>query len=153
MRESMLVQTKCFQFPPGGCGDGAAIGTQDQDSAGGGRSGGRRGTGCGGESLSEKGGAGRQGFALQRVEREPRRLVTVFGELRIRGPVYVVRRKQKIQPAPVDERLGCRRASSRTCSRTGLSGWWSGTRSPMRRPACTNCWVWTFGVPLIETST
>ena len=47
-----------------------------------------------------------QGMALQRVERKPRRLVTVFGELRIRGPVYAVRRKQKIQRAPVDERLG-----------------------------------------------
>jgi hypothetical protein len=46
------------------------------------------------------------GVALQRVERKPRRLVTVFGELRIRGPVYAVRRKQKIQRAPVDERLG-----------------------------------------------
>lgn len=47
-----------------------------------------------------------QGVALRRVERKPRRLVTVFGELRIRGPVYAVRRKQKIQRAPVDERLG-----------------------------------------------
>ncbi len=45
-------------------------------------------------------------IVLQRVERRPRRLVTVFGELRIRGPVYAVRRKQKIQRAPVDERLG-----------------------------------------------
>ena len=45
------------------------------------------------------------GIALQRVKRTPRRLVTVFGELRIRGPVYAVRRKQKIQRAPVDERL------------------------------------------------
>ena len=45
------------------------------------------------------------GIALQRVERTPRRLVTVFGELRIQGPVYAVRRKQKIQRAPVDERL------------------------------------------------
>ncbi|MGZ0172244.1 MAG: hypothetical protein ACKVHE_22100 [Planctomycetales bacterium] len=45
------------------------------------------------------------GIALHRVERIPRRLVTVFGELRIRGPVYAVRRKQKIQRAPVDERL------------------------------------------------
>lgn len=45
------------------------------------------------------------GIALQRVERTPQRLVTVFGQLRIRGPVYAVRRKQKIQRAPVDERL------------------------------------------------
>jgi hypothetical protein len=52
------------------------------------------------ESLS-----GEAGVALQRVERTPRRLVTVFGELRIRGPVYAVRRKQKIQRAPLDERL------------------------------------------------
>ena len=46
------------------------------------------------------------GVALQRVERTPQRLVTVFGELRVRGPVYAIRRKQKIQRAPVDERLG-----------------------------------------------
>ena len=48
---------------------------------------------------------GEAGIALQRVKRTPRRLVTVFGELRIKGPVYAVRRKQKIQRAPVDERL------------------------------------------------
>jgi len=48
---------------------------------------------------------GEAGIALQRVERTRRRLVTVFGDLRIRGPVYAVRRKQKIQRAPVDERL------------------------------------------------
>jgi hypothetical protein len=46
------------------------------------------------------------GIVLRPVERTRRRLVTVFGELRIRGPVYAVRRKQKIQRAPVDERLG-----------------------------------------------
>lgn len=46
------------------------------------------------------------GVALQRVERTPQRLVSVFGELRVRGPVYAIRRKQKIQRAPVDERLG-----------------------------------------------
>ena len=48
---------------------------------------------------------GEAGIALQRVKRTPRRLVTVFGELRIKGPVYAVRRKQKIQRAPVGERL------------------------------------------------
>ena len=49
---------------------------------------------------------GVDGVALQRIERQPRRLVTVFGELQIEGPVYAVRKKQKIQRAPVDERLG-----------------------------------------------
>lgn len=48
---------------------------------------------------------GADGVALQQIERQPRRLVTVFGELRIGGPVYAVRKKQKIQRAPVDERL------------------------------------------------
>jgi hypothetical protein len=57
------------------------------------------------ESLPGDRRAGEAGIALQRVERTPRRLVTVFGELHIRGPVYAVRRKQKIQRAPVDERL------------------------------------------------
>lgn len=38
--------------------------------------------------------AGEQGVALQRLERKPRRLVTVFGELRIKGPVYALRRKE-----------------------------------------------------------
>jgi len=46
------------------------------------------------------------GVVLQKIERKPRRLVTVFGELRIGGPVYAVRCKQKIQRAPVDGRLG-----------------------------------------------
>ena len=59
-----------------------------------------------GEDGAGEDGAGKQGVALQRIERKPRRLVTVFGELRIRGPVYAVRRKQKIQRAPVDELLG-----------------------------------------------
>jgi len=57
------------------------------------------------ESLPRDRRAGEAGIALQRVERTPRQLVTVFGELHIRGPVYAVRRKQKIQRAPVDERL------------------------------------------------
>jgi len=49
---------------------------------------------------------GADGAALRKIERQPRRLVTVFGELHIEGPVYAVRQKQKIQRAPVDERLG-----------------------------------------------
>ncbi len=40
------------------------------------------------------------------VEKKPRRLVTVFGELRIGGPGYAVREKQKVEYAPVDQRLG-----------------------------------------------
>ena len=35
-----------------------------------------------------------------------RRLVTLFGELSISGPVYAVRAKQKVEYAPVAERLG-----------------------------------------------
>ena len=40
------------------------------------------------------------------VEKKPRRLVTVFGELRIGGPGYAVREKQKVEHAPVDQQLG-----------------------------------------------
>lgn len=58
------------------------------------------------ESLPAAHHSGEHRALLQQVERLPRRLVTVFGELRIRGPVYALRRKQKIQRALVDERLG-----------------------------------------------
>lgn len=54
------------------------------------------------EQVAAKALPGEAGVALQRVERNPRRLVTVFGELRMRDPVYSVRRKQKIQRAPLD---------------------------------------------------
>jgi hypothetical protein len=40
------------------------------------------------------------------VEKKPRRLVTVFGELQIGGPGYAVRKKQKVEHAPVDQQLG-----------------------------------------------
>ena len=40
------------------------------------------------------------------VEKKPRRLVTVFGELQIGGPGYAVREKQKVEYAPVDQQLG-----------------------------------------------
>ena len=40
------------------------------------------------------------------VRKRPRRLVTVFGELRIGGPGYAVREKQKVEHAPVDQQLG-----------------------------------------------
>ena len=43
---------------------------------------------------------------LVRIQRPTRRLRTVFGELLIDGPVYAVRAKQKIELAPVDQRLG-----------------------------------------------
>ena len=58
------------------------------------------------EAVASESLANEADVALQRVERTPQRLVTVFGELRVRGPVYAIRRKQKIQRAPVDERLG-----------------------------------------------
>lgn len=37
---------------------------------------------------------------------QTRRLVTIFGELKIEGPVYAVRAKQKVEHAPVAARLG-----------------------------------------------
>ncbi|NQV25854.1 MAG: hypothetical protein HQ518_15960 [Rhodopirellula sp.] len=40
------------------------------------------------------------------VEKKRRRLVTVFGELRIGGPGYAVREKQKVEYAPVDDQHG-----------------------------------------------
>jgi hypothetical protein len=43
---------------------------------------------------------------LIRVRKKPRRLVTVFGELRIGGPGYAVREKQRVEHAPVDQQLG-----------------------------------------------
>jgi hypothetical protein len=49
---------------------------------------------------------GADGAALRKIKRQSRRLVTVFGELSIDGPVCAVRKKQKIQRALVDERLG-----------------------------------------------
>lgn len=45
------------------------------------------------------------GRKLQRVERPRRRLKTVFGDIRIGGPVYAVRAKQKIEHAPGDQQL------------------------------------------------
>ncbi len=46
------------------------------------------------------------GRDLVPVEKRPRRLVNFFGELRIGGPGYAVREKQKVEYAPVDQRLG-----------------------------------------------
>jgi len=44
---------------------------------------------------------------LKKLEKnQTRRLVTIFGELSIRGPAYAVRAKQKIEHAPVAARLG-----------------------------------------------
>jgi hypothetical protein len=45
------------------------------------------------------------GSQLVRVNRPDRRLVTVFGELHVGGPVYALRAKQKIEHAPVDQQL------------------------------------------------
>jgi hypothetical protein len=40
------------------------------------------------------------------VRKRPPRLVTVFDELRIGGPGYAMREKQKVEHAPVDQQLG-----------------------------------------------
>ena len=49
--------------------------------------------------------SGPDGAKLVRVKRPDRRLVTVFGELHVGGPVYAQRAKQKIEHAPVDQQL------------------------------------------------
>ena len=42
---------------------------------------------------------------LQLVTRKPRRLVTIFGEIRVSGPAYAMRAKQAVEFAAVDRRL------------------------------------------------
>ena len=58
------------------------------------------------EAVASESLANEADVALQRVERTPQRLVTVFGELRWTSG------------------WGYRPVSFRTCLKTGLSGWW-----------------------------